>query len=75
MVPRFSLALGLLLSVWTSRSVAIDKTRDPELDAELKTAATQLDKDALLSNNSDWLFDFTVSLEECTAYSSSADLT
>lgn len=69
------MALGLLLSIWTSRSVAVDKTRDPELDAELKAAATQLDKDALLSNNSDWLFDFTVSLEDCTAYIISADLT
>lgn len=60
MFPRFSLVLGLLLSVWSSRTVAVDKTRNPELDAELKTAATQLDKDALLSSDSDWLYDFTV---------------
>ncbi|GAB7347631.1 hypothetical protein MBLNU459_g4501t1 [Dothideomycetes sp. NU459] len=59
MFPRFSLALGLLLSVCSSRVVAVDKTRNPELVAQLKTAATQLDRDALLPDDSDWLFDFT----------------
>lgn len=41
-------------------ALAIDKTRDPELVAKLKAAATQLDRRTLLPNNSDWLFDFTV---------------
>jgi hypothetical protein len=38
---------------------AVDKTVNPALDASLKTAATQLDRLALLSSDSDWLFDFT----------------
>jgi hypothetical protein len=37
---------------------AVDKTVNPPLDASLKIAATQLDRLALLSSNSDWLFDF-----------------
>jgi Cupin len=38
---------------------AVDVTVNPALDASLKTAATQLDRLALLPSNSDWLFDFT----------------
>jgi len=38
---------------------AVDVTVNLALDASLKTAATQLDRLALLPSNSDWLFDFT----------------
>lgn len=38
---------------------AVDKTSNPELVAKLKTAATQLDRLALLPNNEDWTYDFT----------------
>ena len=53
----FTLALVALAPL----ASAVDKTRDPDLVAQLKTAATQLDRDALLPNDSDWLYDFTVS--------------
>ena len=39
---------------------AVDVTRDPSLDANLATSATQLDRLALLPEDNDWLFDFTV---------------
>ena len=55
----FQLAtVGLLLLA--RESAAVDVTRDPSLDASLVTAATQLDRLALLSSNNDWLFDFTI---------------
>ena len=57
MYRQLALALGLLL---THRAVAVDKTRDPALDANLFTAATQLDRLNLLPSNEDWLFDFTI---------------
>ena len=50
---------GLLLAAFTQNAAAIDKTRQPELDANLATAATQLDRLALLPSDDDWLFDFT----------------
>jgi len=37
---------------------AVDKTQNPTLDEQLETAPTQLDRLALLPNNSEWLFDF-----------------
>lgn len=37
---------------------AIDRTRSPELIAKLTTAASRLDRQALLHSNKDWLFDF-----------------
>lgn len=60
-IPFF--ALGLAVLAWPYHAFAIDMTRYPELVAKLKTAATQLDRDALLPNDSDWLYDFTVSLD------------
>lgn len=60
MYQRITVAAGLLLVSLTQHAVAVDKTRDPALDANLATAATQLDRLALLSTNDDWLFDFTV---------------
>jgi hypothetical protein len=38
---------------------AVDLTKDPELVGNLATAATQLDRLAYLSQDSDWTFDFT----------------
>ena len=54
-VAVLALAIGAL---------AIDKTVDPSLDANLKTAATSLDKLGLLASkngNGSWLLDFTKS--------------
>lgn len=60
MLPTLSLAAGLLAVIFAPSALAIDKTRDPALVAQLKAAATQLDRLALLPNDEDWLFDFTV---------------
>lgn len=38
---------------------AVDVTRNPTLDAELETAATQLDRLALLNTDAQWTYDFT----------------
>ena len=54
------LAAGLLLVVLMQHAVAVDKTRDPGLMAQLVEANTQLDRKALLPESSDWIFDFTV---------------
>jgi oxalate decarboxylase/phosphoglucose isomerase-like protein (cupin superfamily) len=35
------------------------RTVDPSLNANLKTAATNFDRQALLKENSDWLYDFS----------------
>ncbi|KAK1811348.1 hypothetical protein LTR12_014290 [Friedmanniomyces endolithicus] len=56
---QLALASSLLLAVFTQHALAVDKTRDPSLDANLATAATQLDRLALLGNDNAWLFDFT----------------
>ena len=40
-------------------AIAADKTVDPALDTSLKTAATQLDRLALLPDDKQWSFDFT----------------
>lgn len=53
----FAGALLLAASIQTVQ--AVDKTRKPALDASLVTAATQLDRLALLPSNDDWIFDFT----------------
>jgi len=53
------LAAGLLLATVTQHAEAVDKTRQPALDASLGNAATQLDRLALLPSDDDWLFDFT----------------
>jgi hypothetical protein len=39
-------------------SAAVDTTVNPSLDAALKTAATQLDRVHLLTNNFELVFDF-----------------
>jgi mannose-6-phosphate isomerase-like protein (cupin superfamily) len=49
----------LKLAALSSTVYATDKTVNPALDSSLKTAATQLDRLALLSSDSDWIFDFT----------------
>lgn len=48
----------LKLAAVSSTVHAVDKTVNPALDAALKTAATQLDRLALLPSDSDWIFDF-----------------
>jgi len=60
MYSRLALASSVLLAALTKHAVAVDKTRDPALDASLGSAATQLDRLALLPSDDDWLFDFTV---------------
>lgn len=57
MYYRFIIAGALLVA---QQAIAVDVTRDPSLDANLATAATQLDRLALLPDDKDWLFDFTV---------------
>ncbi|KAK5003262.1 hypothetical protein LTR28_010384 [Elasticomyces elasticus] len=59
MLSLKSLSLGLLVAAFASNVVAIDVTRDPAKVAALKNAASQLDRLALLPDDSDWLFDFT----------------
>lgn len=54
---RRLLALGFL-AFWHQHALAIDVTNDKELIAKLDTAATALDRLALLPKNSDWKFDF-----------------
>jgi hypothetical protein len=58
MYRQLALASSVLLAAFTQHVVAVDKTRDPALDANLATAATQLDRLSLLSSDDDWLFDF-----------------
>ncbi|KAI9744090.1 MAG: hypothetical protein M1818_002242 [Claussenomyces sp. TS43310] len=55
---RFVLQTGCLPLLF-SIAQAVDKTRNSTLDAEMKTAATQLDRLSLLPEDSSWLFDFT----------------
>ena len=56
MYIQLAVVAGLAL---VRHAIAVDETRDPSLDANLVTAATQLDRLALLSSNDDWVFDFT----------------
>ncbi|KAK4556202.1 hypothetical protein LTR86_006899 [Recurvomyces mirabilis] len=60
MYRQLAIASSILLAAFTQQAVAVDKTRDPALDANLVTAATQLDRLSLLSKDSDWFFDFNV---------------
>ena len=56
--------LGLWLVVVTiiaSVALAVDTDKDPELVAKLRMANTDLDRQKILSKDSDWLFDFTTS--------------
>ncbi|GAM83510.1 hypothetical protein ANO11243_014980 [Dothideomycetidae sp. 11243] len=52
--------LTSLLALTIPVAQAVDKTRNPALVAQLKAAATNLDRLALLSNSADWLFDFNI---------------
>lgn len=58
MSREHAFAFGLLL-ILGKHVAAIDATRDPALNAELSSAATQLDRLALIPNDDDWKFDFT----------------
>ncbi|KAF7190686.1 Spherulin-1B [Pseudocercospora fuligena] len=53
--------LGIItvLALLSQHVVSTDNTRNPQLIAKLTTAATQLDRLALLPSNEDWTFDFT----------------
>lgn len=57
MIQRLDL-LGLALFTFATLVAAIDKTKSPELIARLATAATHLDRQALLQSDKDWLFGF-----------------
>lgn len=50
--------LLLLLNLIAGVVYAVDQTVNPSLDISLENAPTQLDRLALLSQDSDWLFDF-----------------
>lgn len=50
---------ALIFGALVQHVAAIDKVRDPSLDAKLGSAATQLDRLTLLPSDKDWLFDFT----------------
>ena len=54
-MPSFKLAAMFLAAT----ALAVDVTRQPELNAQLETATQQIDRLALLPSDSDWLFDFT----------------
>jgi hypothetical protein len=58
MVQRLGL-LGFALAIFVTLATAIDKTKNPELIARLTTAASHLDRQALLQSDKDWLFDFS----------------
>ncbi|MCJ1297880.1 hypothetical protein MMC08_000668 [Hypocenomyce scalaris] len=58
-MPFYKCVVLALCSLLTTQVLAVDQTVNPQLVAQLKTAATQLDRLALLPDNSDWLFDFT----------------
>ena len=60
MYHKITVATGLLVAAFTQHAIAVDQTRNPSLDANLVTAATQLDRLSLLSSDKDWLFDFTI---------------
>jgi len=54
-----SILSGLLATLLSLQASAVDVTRNPGLVAQLDTAATQLDRLALLPTDSQWTFDFT----------------
>lgn len=58
MFRQTAVIASILLGAFTQHALAVDETRDPELNAKLFTANTQLDRKVLLPSNSDWLFDF-----------------
>lgn len=61
MLSNPAIAIGLLVALAVPHTAsAVDVTRDPGLVAQLKVAATQLDRLALLPDDSDWTFDFNV---------------
>jgi hypothetical protein len=51
--------LGLAAATFVALAAAVNRTRIPELIARLTTAASQLDRQALLKSDKDWLFDFS----------------
>lgn len=52
--------IPLLATLLSTTALAIDKTANQHLVSQLRLAATQLDRLKLLSNDSDWLRDFTL---------------
>lgn len=52
------LPLTLLTSLTTAETFK-SRTVNPQLNAALRTAATAFDRAALLSNNADWVYDFS----------------
>jgi len=56
MISVRSILIAVLSAVTTVS--AVDRTSNPKLVADLKSAATALDRQALLTDK-DWIFDFT----------------
>jgi len=61
MFSRSVFAATVLLAAFSQKAVAVDTTIDPALDEKLTMSPTQLDRQKLLPDNSDWQFDFTKS--------------
>lgn len=59
MFRQFPLLFGIYLMAVLDHTVAIDVTRKPELIAKLTDAASQLDRLQYLSEDADWVFDYT----------------
>ncbi|KAF2739459.1 RmlC-like cupin [Polyplosphaeria fusca] len=53
------LLASLLTLLLPSLTTAADQTLNPDLNAKLMLAATNVDRQALLPKNEDWIFDFT----------------
>jgi hypothetical protein len=51
--------LGVAPATFVALAAAINRTRSPKLIARLITAASRLDRQALLKSDKDWLFDFS----------------
>lgn len=64
MIMSLSSSAGMLATALLALPylvAAVDITRNPGLVADLKTVATSLNQRELLSNDSDWVYDFPVS--------------
>lgn len=58
MLFRSTVALGCAAALFGTQVSAVDKTSNPSLDAQIKESATFLDREALLPEDSDWIYDF-----------------
>ncbi|KAF2173536.1 hypothetical protein M409DRAFT_15816 [Zasmidium cellare ATCC 36951] len=58
MFRQFPLLFGICLMAALERTTAIDVTKDPDLIAKLKSAASQLDRLQYISEDANWVFDY-----------------